>query len=176
MLPNFNSQTVVVTSQEYNKAKDMVRNQAKAKDEYDRRMVGALGEIGFAGLYNLPVNIGYMGKPPRSDFIFNGCSLDVKTSSKIWGNGQLFVDGKLNRDTVDRTTGLDSDIYVLSVLCEKSDEHQTATVNFLGWVTKRVLSTCETKKTSSNIRYSLNWTKLNSMKDLPEFILQNGSV
>ena len=176
MLPNFNSQTVVVTSQEYRKAKDMVRNQSKATEENERRMVGALGEIGFAGLYNLPVNIGYMGKPPRSDFIFNGCSLDVKTSSKIWGNGQLFVDGKINRDTVDRTTGLDSDIYVLSVLCEKSDKHQTATVNFLGWVTKQQLLQCKTQKKEHAVRYALDWKGMNSMKDLPEFILQNGSV
>jgi hypothetical protein len=176
MLPHFSSTTVIVTSQEYRKAMDMVKNQMKEENEYNRRLVGALGEIGFAGLYNLPVNIGYMGKPPRSDFNMNGCMVDIKTSSKIWGNGQLFVDGRINRDTVDTQTGLDSDLYVMAVLCENSEKHQTATVNFLGWMTKPQLLNCVTTKKEKGFRYALDWTLMNNMSDLPQFILENVGV
>lgn len=99
-------------------------------DPYRTERTGLLGEVAFAKLTGLPVDLGYHELGDECDFRFDNATLDVKTAAKLpkYRAGLIRVEG-INGVEIE----LKSDLYVFGFVCCDNRKKKLGSVTFVGY-------------------------------------------
>ncbi len=105
-------------------------------DKYKTERIGLLGELAFAKLFNLKVDLDYKHGGDKFDFLISEKTYDIKTSSKR----PLYEQGLIMRVTENgKLIEIDKDYYVFGYLKEENLQALWAEVVFIGYQTKEFI-------------------------------------
>lgn len=96
--------------------------------------VGLLGEMAFAKISGLPMNVSYKEQGDDYDFRFDGGTIDVKNASRLPPYKQMLVFGKHGNNS--KPLELKSDYFVSSFLAFEDRDAKKATIIIVGFCTK----------------------------------------
>jgi hypothetical protein len=136
------------------------------KDKFKTERTGILGEIAFAKIFGLPVNIQYKKNGEPYDFILNGKKLDIKTSrSKRIHSGLVRGQNKNGEKIL-----LLCDIYFFCILVSEDRENKHAEILLVGLTGKKDL--CKgglypsKRKLTEHLNYEIEYKNLHKTLDL----------
>lgn len=95
--------------------------------------IGKIGEMAFAKISGLGVDVEYKEKGDDYDFITPCGTIDIKTSSKIPAYKQLLITGESAHG---KAYEIKSDIFIAAFLAYEDRLAKKATVVIVGWCTK----------------------------------------
>ena len=98
--------------------------------------VGLLGEMAFAKISGLPMDISYREKGDDCDFVFPGGSIDIKNASKLSNYKQMLVYGATSSG---KLIDIKSSHFVASYLAFEDIALKKATIVIVGWCTREQL-------------------------------------
>lgn len=120
---------------------------------------GLLGEMGFAKIFNVPINLEYKEFGEKVDFLlFRNTGIDIKSATRPYGVG-------LVRATSDAgfVLPLHNELFVFIVITEKA-ELQQAIVDIIGFATKSMIQQCNKykarKKTATHMNYEIPYNEM----------------
>lgn len=124
---------------------------------------GLLGEMAFAKVFGLPIDIEYCEGGKHNDFLSCSKKIDIKTASKK---------PSYNCGLVRYTKQLSADIYVFNYIEEDNREQKKAKIILVGWDYKEnVIKQKKNKaKIGSHMNYEIEYIKLIPINLLGEIL------
>ena len=139
-------------------------------DLFKPARMGKLGEMAFAKLFGIPLDISYREKGDKYDFLVNGVSIDVKTTGPKRKKGPGLV---LRANEKGFEIPIGKDIYVFSYCAFDDTLWKQAEIVFVGWCTKKELLTFPVEKGilgSGHKNIVADFGKLHSMSELSSIL------
>lgn len=144
----------------------------KKTDPRRTERIGLLGEMAFSKITKLPYDFTYKIRGKTEDFIFNGKTIDVKTSAKYpnYESGLIYAQnekGKLIK--------IKPDYFVFSFIMEEDREKKIAKICFVGYTNREYIQTLPIVKARQGFHknYEVPFLELKSINQLLKKITKN---
>ena len=145
------------------------------QDPYKVSRVGKLGEMAFAKLFRLGIDLSYKKGGDETDCIIDGKKIDIKTALRNYNTGLIYKTNEWGKEVP-----LKSDIYVFAHLKEEDRESKIALITLVGYCYKAQVLNAKVakgrKRGSKHYNYEIPYLHLKPIYELQSELNINGQL